>query len=143
VDSLTLAQFFINCGTQYSGLALSQVPSLMNEQKNLQHVLLAPIRGFGTSYTYLRIAKDAAERGTRIAQIASFLSMSTTASTMDPATNIAAGASVGAFIEHMKEIIAKHSTGNSLFINVAILSKITTTDWIIIHVVLIGGVLVI
>lgn len=48
VDTLTLLQFCINCGAQYTGLTLGEAAGYMGDIG--PSVLLAPVQGLGTSY---------------------------------------------------------------------------------------------
>ena len=48
VDSLTLLQFCINCGAQYTGLTLAEAAGYMGDIG--PSLLLAPVQGIGTSY---------------------------------------------------------------------------------------------
>lgn len=52
VDSLTLFQFCINCGAQYTVLTLSEAARYMGDIG--PGVLLAPVKGLGTSYQYVQ-----------------------------------------------------------------------------------------
>jgi len=70
VDSLTFLQFCINCGAQYPGLTLGEAAGYMGDIG--PSVLLAPVKGLGTSYQYVRAAQGAMDRRTRIATVASF-----------------------------------------------------------------------
>ena len=143
VDSLTLLQFCINCGAQYTGLTLGEAAGYMGDIG--PSVLLAPIQGLGTSYKYVRTAQGAMERRARIATVASFMPMSGRATLTDPATNAAAGGTIASLIGHMKSVIEKNnnSTGGLVFVNPAILSKLTNHEFIVLNVVIVGGVLLI
>jgi uncharacterized membrane protein len=64
----------------------------------------------------------------------------------DPATNAAAGGTIASFIGHMKSVIEKsnnNSTGALVFVNPAMLSKLTKNEFIVLNVVIVGGVLLI
>jgi hypothetical protein len=144
VDSLTLIQFFINCGTQYAGLTLAELATYTNDASNLRPtVLLAPVHGLGTSYKYVRAAQGAMERKARVAALASFMEMSGGATFTDPTTNAAAGAPIASFIAHMKNVIAANNTGGLVFANPAIFSKLTSDEFIILKGVITSGVLLI
>ena len=142
VDSLTLLQFFINCGAQYTGLTLGEAAGYMGDIG--PSVLLAPVRGFGTSYQYVRAAQGV-ERRARITTVAAFMTMSARATLTDPATNAAAGGTIASFIGHMKSVIEKsnNNTGGLVFVNPAMLSKLTNDESIVLNVVIVGGVLLI
>jgi hypothetical protein len=143
VDSLTMLQFCINCGAQYTGLTLGQAAGCMNDIG--PSVLLAPVEGIGTSYKYVRAAPGAIERRARIATVASFITMSGRSTLTDPATNAAAGGTIASFIGHMKSVIEKSNniTGNLVFVNPAMFSKLTKDEFMVLYVVIVGGVLLI
>lgn len=144
IDSLTLLQFCINCGAQYTGLALGEAAGYMGDIG--PGVLLAPVKGLGTSYQYVRAAQGAMEKGARIATVASFMAISSRVTLTDPATNAAAGATIASFIGHMKSVIEKsknNSTGGLIFVNPAILSKYTNDELIALNLVILGGGLII
>ena len=144
IDTLTLLQFYINCGAQYAGLTLGTAAGYMGDLG--PGVLLAPVKGLGTSYQYVRAAQGAMEKKARIATLASFLAMSGRATLTDPATNASAGATIASLIGHMNSVIEKtknNSTGGLVFANPAILSKYTNNELIAINVVILGGVLII
>jgi hypothetical protein len=108
-------------------------------------VLLAPVQGIGTSYKYVRAAQGAMERRARIATVAYFIAMSARSTLTDPATNAAAGGTIASFMGHMKSVIEKSNniTGNLVFVNLAVLSKLTKDEFIVLNVVIVGGVLLI
>ena len=105
IDSLTLLQFCINCGAQYTGLTLGEAAGYMGDIG--PGVLLAPVKGLGTGYQYVQAAQGAMEKRARIATLASFMAMSGRATLTDPATNAAAGGTIASFIGHMKSVIDK------------------------------------
>ena len=88
VDSLTLLQFFINCGSQYSRITLAQAAGDIADIG--PGALLAPFQGLGVSYQYIRLA-EGMEKRRRVATLASFMAMSSQAMLPDPPTNVAAG----------------------------------------------------
>ena len=144
IDSLTLLQFCINCGAQYTGLTLGEAAGYMGDIG--PGVLLAPVKGLGTGYQYVQAAQGAMEKRARIATLASFMAMSGRATLTDPATNAAAGGTIASFIGHMKSVIEKsknNGTGGLVFANPAILSKYTNDELIALNVVILGGVLII
>lgn len=143
VDSLTFLQFCINCGAQYTGLTLGEAAGYMGDIG--PSVLLAPLRGVGTSYKYVRAAQGAMERRARIATVASFMVMSGRATLTDPATNAAAGGTIANFIGHMQSIIDKNnnSTGGLVFLNPAIISKLTNDEFIVLNIVIVSGFLLV
>lgn len=144
IDSLTFAQFCVNCASQYGALTLAEVANSMGDLR--PKVFLAPIQGLGTSYQFVRAAQGAMERRSRIATVACFMAMSGRATLTDPGTNAAAGATISNFILHMKHLIEKasnNSTGGLIFGNPAILSKLTNDEFIVLHVVIVSGVLLI
>ena len=144
IDSLTLVQFCINCGAQYTGLTLGEAAGYMGDIG--PSVLLAPVKGLGTGYQYVRAAQGAMEKRARIATLASFMAMSGRATLTDPATNAAAGGTIASFIGHMKSVIEKsnnNGTGGLVFANPAILSKYTNDELIVLNVVIVGGILLI
>lgn len=144
IDSLTLLQFCINCGAQYTGLTLGEAAGYMGDIG--PGVLLAPVKGLGTGYQYAQAAQGAMEKRARIATLASFMAMSGRATLTDPATNAAAGGTIASFIGHMKSVIEKsknNGTGGLVFANPAILSKYTNDELIALNVVILGGVLII
>ena len=144
IDSLTLLQFCINCGAQYTGLTLGEAAGYMGDIG--PGVLLAPAKGLGTGYQYVQAAQTAMEKRARIATLASFMAMSGRATLTDPATNAAAGGTIASFIGHMKSVIEKsknNGTGGSVFVNPAILSKYTNDELIVLNLVIVGGVLLI
>ena len=110
IDTLTLLQFYINCGAQYAGLTLGTAAGYMGDLG--PGVLLAPVKGLGTSYQYVRGAQGAMEKKARIATLASFLAMPGRVTLTDPATNTADGGTIANFIGHMKSVIEK-SKNNS------------------------------
>jgi hypothetical protein len=138
-----MLQFCINCGAQYTGLTLGQAAGYMNDIG--PSVLLEPVQGIGTSYKYVRAAQGGMERRARIATVASFIAMSGRFTLTDPVTNAAAGCTTATFIGHMKSVIEKSNniTGNLVFVNPAMLSKLTKDKFIILNVVVVGGVLLI
>ena len=142
VDSLTFLQFCINCGAQYTGLTLAEAAGCMNDIG--PSVLLAPVQELGTSYQFVRVAQGA-ERRARIATLASFMAMSGRATLTDPATNAAAGGTIASFIGHMKSVIEKsnNSTGGLVFVNPAMVSKLTNDESIFFNLVIVGGGLLI
>ena len=85
------------------------------------------------------------EKRARIATLASFMAMSGRATLTDPATNAAAGGTIASFIGHMKSVIEKsnNSTGGLVFVNPAMLSKLTNDEFIVLNLVIVGGVLLI
>jgi hypothetical protein len=139
VDSLTLFQFCINCGAQYSGLTLGEAAGYMGDIG--PSVLVAPILGVHTSYQYVQAAQGTIERRARIATIASFMAMSGRA-IVPPATNAAAGGTIASFIGHMKSVIEK-TNGGLVFVNPAIVSKLTNDEFIICNIVIVSGFLLI
>ena len=144
IDSLTLLQFCINCGAQYTGLTLGEAAGYMGDID--PGVLLAPVKGLATGYQYAQVAQGAMEKRARIATLASFMAMSGRATLTDPATNAAAGGTIASFIGHMKSVIEKsknNGTGGLVFANPAILSKYTNDELIALNVVILGGVLII
>ena len=144
IDTLTLLQFYINCGAQYAGLTLGTAAGYMGDIG--PGVLLALVKRLGTSYQYVWAAQGAMEKKARIATLASFLAMSGRATLTDPATNASAGATIASLIGHMNSVIEKtknNSTGGLVFANPAILSKYTNNELIAINVVILGGVLII
>lgn len=144
IDSLTLLQFCINCGAQYTGLTLGEAAGYMGDIG--PGVLLAPVKGLATGYQYAQAAQGAMEKRARIATLASFMAMSGRATLTDPATNAAAGGTIASFIGHMKSVIEKsknNGTGGLVFANPAILSKYTNDELIALNVVILGGVLII
>ena len=109
-------------------------------------VLLAPVKGLGIGYQYVRAAQGAMEKRARIAILASFMAMSDRATLTDSATNAVVGRTILSFIGHMKSVIEKsknNGTGGLVFINPATLSKYTSDELIAINVVILGGVLII
>jgi hypothetical protein len=98
-------------------------------------------------YVQLRgTAQGAMERRARVANLAAFMAMSGRATLTDPATNAAAGGTIASFIGHMKSVIEKsnnNSTGALVFVNPAMLSKLTKNEFIVLNVVIVGGVLLI
>ena len=134
VDSLTFLQFCINCGTQYTVLTLAEAIGYMNDIGS--SVLLAPVQRLGTSYQYVRVVQGA-ERRARIATLASFMAMSGRATLTDSATNEVAGGTIASFIGHMKSVIEKsnNSTGGLVFVNPAMVSKLTNDESIVLNVV--------
>ena len=114
VDTLTMLQFFINCGSQYASIVA--VESTGNFSKIGLSVLLSPITGLGTSYKFIRAAQGAAERRARIATLAAFMSTSGRAVTTDPATNAATGATIASLISYMREVNAAGNGDNIPFI---------------------------
>ena len=60
VDSLTLFQFFMNCGAQYGGVVVAEAAGSMNDIG--PSVLLAPLAGLRTSYKYVQAAQGAMEK---------------------------------------------------------------------------------
>jgi len=101
-------------------------------------VFLLPVQGLGTSYQYVRAAQGAMETAT----VDAFMAMSGRATLTDPAT----GGTVATFIGHMKSIIEKNnnnSTGGLVFANPAMLSKLTNDEFIVLNVVIVGGLLLI
>ena len=142
IDSLTLLQFCINCGAQYTGLTFGQAAGHMGDIG--PSVLLAPVKGLGTGYKYVQAAQGAMEKRARIATLASFMAMSGRATLTDPATNASAGGTLASFIGHMKSVIEKsktNGTGGLVFVNPA--SKYTNDELIALRVVIVGGVLLI
>ena len=111
VDTLSMIQFFINAGTQYGVLVVTEAAG--NFTKIGPSVFLAPIAGLGTSYKYVR---GAAERRARIPTVVAFMSSSAGALTTDPAINVAAGGSITSFISYMKSINEASNIGHVLFI---------------------------
>ena len=89
IDSLTLFQFIMNCGSQYAGLTLSEATGYINDIG--PGIFLAPVKGLGTGYEYVQSAQGFMEKKARIATVASFMAMSSRATLIDPATNAAAG----------------------------------------------------
>jgi len=143
VESLTLLQFCMNCGAQYGGLVVTEAAGYMGDIG--PSVLLAPVQGLGTSYQYVRAAQGAMEKKARIATVASFMAMSGRSTLTDPATNAAAGGTIASFIGHMKSVIEKsnNSSGGLVFVNPAMLLKLTKDKFIVLNVVILSGVLVI
>ena len=56
IDSLTLLQFCINCGAQYTGLTLGEAAGYMGDIG--PGVLLAPVKGLGTGYQYVQAVRE-------------------------------------------------------------------------------------
>ena len=109
-------------------------------------VLLAPVKGLGIGYQYVRAAQGAMEKRARIAILASFMAMSDRATLTDSATNAVVGRTILSFIGHMKSVIEKsknNGTGGLVFANPVILSKYTNDELIALNVVMLGGVLII
>lgn len=143
-DSLTLLQFYINCGAQYTGLTIGEAAGYTGDIG--PGVLLAPVKGLGIGYQYVQAAQGALEKRARIATLASFMAMSGRATLTDPATNAAAGGTIASFIGHMKSVIEKsknNGTGGLVFANPAILSKYTNNELSALNVVILGGVLIV
>lgn len=142
VDSLTLFQFCLNCGAQYGGLVVAEAAGNMNDIG--PSPLLAPLAGLGTSYKYVRAAQGM-ERRARIANLAAFMVMSSRATLTDPATNGAVGGALATFIGYMKSILEKsnNDTGGVVFLNPGTFSKLTNGEFIVLNVVIVGGVILI
>ena len=138
VDSLTLFQFCLNCGAQYTGLTLGEAAGCLDDIG--PGVILAPIAGLGTSYKYVRAAQSPMEVRSRIATLAAFMAMSGRATLTDPATNAAAGGTIATFIAHMKAIIAKSNSNGGGLVFIHPFSKLTRDEEIVFNVVIIGGV---
>ena len=138
VDNLTLFQFCLNCGVQYTSLTFCEATGCIEEIG--PGVLLAPLAGLGTSYKYVRAAQGAMERQSRIATLAAFMAMSGRATLTNPATNAAAGGTIASFIEHMKSVIEKSNStkGGLVFVH---LSKLTIDECIVFNLVIVGGIL--
>jgi hypothetical protein len=106
VDTLTLIQFCLNSGIQYSSIVLASCA--VNFSDIRPSVLLEPIAGLGVSYRYIAAAKSAAMRRARIATVAAFLSTSGGSMvTANPNTNIAVGSAVATKIQYMRAILAR------------------------------------
>jgi len=73
------------------------------------------------------------------------MAMSGRSTLTDPATNAAAGGTIASFIGHMKSVIEKsnNSSGGLVFVNPAMLLKLTKDKFIVLNVVILSGVLVI
>lgn len=143
IDSLTLLQFCINCGVQYTGLTLGEAARYTGDIG--PGVFLAPVKGLGTGYQYAQAAQGAEKRA-RIATLTSFMAMSGRATLTNPATNAAAGGTIASFIGHMNSVLEKsknNSTGGLVFANPTILSKYTNDELIALNLVILGGVLII
>jgi len=72
VDSLTLAQFCIDLGSQYADCVLTSAANHMDDIKP-SVFLLSPVERLGTSYKCVRTAQDAMERRTKIATVAAVI----------------------------------------------------------------------
>ena len=87
------------------------------------------------------------EKRARIATVAYFMAMSGRATLTDTGTNGAAGGTIATFIGHMKSIISKsnNSTGGLVLVfgNTGMLPKLTKDEFIVLNVVIVGGVLLI
>jgi hypothetical protein len=106
IDTFTLIQFCVNSGTQYAAVVLGAASGNFSDIG--LKVLFEPITGFGTGYQFIKAAKTLAERKTRIATLAAFLSTSTLSVTqLDPATNAAVGAAISTKIAYMRAILAR------------------------------------
>lgn len=148
IDSLTFAQFCFNCGAQYSGLVFGDAAGDINDIG--PRILLAPFKGLGTSYDYIRLAQGGLERRARIATVASFLAMSGRTTLTDPATNVATGGAISSFINHMKSIVQKtisnstNTPGTITFIGArsssTVLKPLYTSEEITVcYVLILGG----
>ena len=106
VDTFSLIQFCINTGSQYGAIVAASAAGNFSEIG--PKVLFEPIIGLGTSYRFIIAAQTAAERRSRIATIAAFLSTSgASAVTTDPATNAAVGGAVATKIAYMRAILTR------------------------------------
>ena len=143
VDSLSMLQFCINCGTQYGTIVAGAAAGNFSEIG--PSVLLAPFAGLGTSYKYIRTASGLAERRMRIAMVASLLSTSATALTTDPQSNTAVGATISALVSYMRSINKATNTTNGglVFVHPSNLSELTISKCIVFNVIIVGGILLI
>ena len=106
VDTFSLIQFCMNTGSQYGAIVAASASGNFSDFG--PKVLLEPIIGLGTGYQFIRAARMAAERRSRIATLAAFLSTSGAAAvTTDPATNVGVGAAVATKIAYMRAILAR------------------------------------
>lgn len=143
VDTLSMLQFCINCGTQYGTIVAGAAAGNFSEIG--PSVLFAPFAGLGTSYKYIRTAQGLAERRLRIAMVASLLSTSATALTTDPQSNTAVGATISALVSYMKSINQASNTTNGglVFVHPASFSELTISKCIVFNLVIVGGVLLV
>jgi hypothetical protein len=113
INTFTLIKFCINSGTQYAAIVSASASG--NFSTIGLKVLFEPITGLGTSYQFIKAAQTAAERRARIATLATFLSTSTLSVTqLDPATNIAVGASVASKIAYMRLLLLRGGATNQI-----------------------------
>jgi hypothetical protein len=113
INTFTLIKFCINSGTQYAAIVGASASG--NFSTIGLKVLLEPITGLGTSYQFIKAAQTAAERRARISTLAAFLATSTLSVTqLDPATNIAVGASVASKIAYMWQLLLRGGATNQI-----------------------------
>lgn len=116
VDTFSLIQFCVNAGSQYGAIVVASAGG--NFSQIGPKVLFEPVLGFGIGYQFIQAAKTVAERRARIATLAAFLSASSSAVTLDPATNAAVGGAVAAKIAYMRAILTRGGAILSSPINV-------------------------
>lgn len=103
INAMQLAHMSLNLAVQYStivgGAACGDITKISPK------TALEPFRGLLVAYKFIKVAKDAQERKSRLATLAAVLALSARTITTDPAINMSQGATVSGYINYMETVM--------------------------------------
>ena len=124
IDSYTFSNCARNLAVQYGAVVLGSVGSNVTS-----NCFLTPVFGLGLAAEYIKVGGTLVEKRARFLTVSSLMSASLTSSVCaDTATNGAIGASVMAFIGHMKSVVEKANGSCVPFLENRFLSKLTVSE---------------